>query len=87
LNNNYLINNIVSINKMSSGKICDKHEYGRHIDVICTLCRVAFHTKNIGYIGARSIFYESNFLNHLNDVPCDHKYEHVCDENNDSNEK
>lgn len=30
--------------------------YGQHIGLICTVCQATFSTKNIDYIGARSIF-------------------------------
>lgn len=37
-------------------KICWRHEYGVHIPLKCKKCSERFTTKNIDYIGARSIF-------------------------------
>ena len=36
--------------------ICNKHQRGEHIVLRCTKCDKWFTTKNIEYIGARSIF-------------------------------
>ena len=36
--------------------ICNKHEYGQQITVVCTKCHGLYITKNISYIGARGIF-------------------------------
>lgn len=33
-----------------------KQEYGKHIGLICMTCGAAYNTKNIDYIGARTIF-------------------------------
>jgi hypothetical protein len=38
-----------------NGKIVKHAPYGRHIDLICS-CGARYHTKNIGFVGARSIF-------------------------------
>lgn len=39
-----------------SNKIKENAEYGKHIPIRCTKCGAIGHTKNIGYIGARTIF-------------------------------
>ena len=38
------------------GRIVDWADYGRHIPLKCKVCGKKFHTKNIDYIGARTIF-------------------------------
>lgn len=52
-----------------TNKICKHHEYGRHIKIKCEECGVEGTTKNIGYIGARSLFiscsHSSRFLKHI----------------------
>lgn len=36
--------------------ICDKHDWGEHIDLKCKVCGTMYSTKNISCIGARTIF-------------------------------
>lgn len=43
---------------MNDGRITDKVEYGRHISLTCrNHPDLRWSTKNIDFIGARSIFY------------------------------
>jgi len=64
---------------LNTKKICWRHEYGMHILLKCTQCPKNYTTKNIDYIGARSIFTEPSFTTMCN---CDNAhYEHICDEN------
>ena len=58
-----------------TGKICEKHEYGEHIMIRCVDCGATGTTKNIDYIGARTIF-----VTHKDGCPCTGRYEHVCKE-------
>ena len=37
------------------GVICSCHPYGTHIGLMCPTCRTKYSTKNIDYIGARSV--------------------------------
>ena len=53
--------------------ICWKHKYGTHIQLECIKCSSTFSTKNIDYIGARSIFNIKCVSN-----VCDHKFSHRC---------
>lgn len=40
-------------------KICAQCEYGEHIELRCRKhLDLVWHTKNIGYIGGRSIFFD-----------------------------
>ncbi len=43
-------------NKLKDDRICERHERGQHIPIFCDRCGAAHSTKNIGSIGARSIF-------------------------------
>lgn len=37
-------------------RICPHHPYGEHITIVCDDCGEEGHTKNIKYIGARSVY-------------------------------
>ena len=55
-------------------KICEHHDYGRHIKLECTKCGRTGTTKNISSIGSRTIFV---------DCACSIKYlVHICDVDN-----
>lgn len=41
---------------LRTGKICEYHEYGEHIQIYCKVCGKVGHTKNIGHIGSRTLF-------------------------------
>lgn len=58
---------------MMTGKVCEKHTYGEHIAVRCKDCGETGTTKNIDWIGARTVF-----VTHKDDCPCTERYEHVC---------
>jgi hypothetical protein len=57
---------------LMTGKICEKHRYGQHIRILCKDCKEEGTTKNIDYIGARTIF-----LTHKDDCPQQSGYEHL----------
>jgi hypothetical protein len=46
----------INVQVLVTCKICHHHEYGTHIKIKCQKCGVEGTTKNIDYIGARSLF-------------------------------
>ena len=66
-------------------RICAKHDTRTPIILVCKICKDVARTKNIGYIGARSIFGgDGSRLKTMEELvawlqhPCDHEYEHIC---------
>lgn len=55
-------------------RICPHHQFGKHIKVRCKECGETGTTKNIKYIGARTVFVGCD---------CDWNIEHVCDAQED----
>ncbi len=43
------------------GAICPYHSYGSHIELICPTCNTRYTTKNIDYIGARTVVPKKGF--------------------------
>lgn len=55
--------------------ICDCNPYGDQIPIRCTKCGAMYSTKNIDYIGARTVFPAEH-----ESCECDWKYlEHACE--------
>ena len=66
---------------MGDDRICDKHEYGRHISLTCKNHRdLRWNTKNIGGIGQRTIFYSSTLdIPYVPECECSGRdLENVC---------
>lgn len=62
----------------NDGRICKKHPYGQHIALSCkNHPELRWSTKNIEYIGARSIFWLSMLGNECPCSPAD--LYHVCE--------
>jgi len=59
--------------------ICWHHTYGEHIPITCSKCNTIYSTKNIDYIGARSIFLDKASGNKCSSFSiCDDHLEHIC---------
>ena len=56
---------------LRTGKICEHHEYGEHIEITCKKCREVGNTKNVGHIGNRHVFITCRCL--------DSDFIHICD--------